>query len=80
MAKKSHTFAPNDRVSHFKHGLGTIDQIDERYTTIVFDEAGKRKFVTPMVVLEPSDQPEPEKPVRAKKSKPERAAKPAKKK
>jgi hypothetical protein len=73
MAKDRGTFAPNDRISHSVHGLGTIAQVSEQYTTITFDEAGTKKFVTRMLQLERSDSPVPAKPSRSKKK-----AKPAK--
>jgi hypothetical protein len=55
------TYSPKDRISHSVFGLGTVVEIDERYTKIDFDESGTRKFVTSMVELEPSDTPAPAK-------------------
>jgi hypothetical protein len=66
MSKSSVTLAPKERVSHFLYGPGTIVEIGQTYTTIDFDENGRRKFVTTMVQLEPTTVSAPE-PV-AKKS------------
>lgn len=62
-------FSKNDRVDHFKFGTGTILEVDERRTTIAFDESGTRKFVTSLVKLTPSDTPAPVKKTRARKKK-----------
>jgi hypothetical protein len=67
MTKPAKTFAVSDRVSHFQYGLGTIAGFDQNYTIIDFDRHGRRKFVTSMVQLEPSDVLAPTKP--ASKSK-----------
>lgn len=65
---KSTGFSAKDRISHAVHGLGTIVQVDERRTTIAFDEAGTRTFVTSMVQLARSDSPAPaRRPPRKKK-------------
>lgn len=80
---KTETFAVNDRVSHAEHGLGKITEVNARVTTISFDTAGLRKFLTAMVRLERSDSPNPPKASRAraktaKADKPPKAAKAAK--
>ena len=75
MSKGTETFAVNDRISHSEHGLGKITEVNPRHTTISFDLAGIRKFVTSMVRLERSDAPAPPKASRAKSAKP-KAAKP----
>jgi len=62
LSKANETFAVDDRVSHFVHGLGRITAIDDRYTTISFDQAGVRKFLKDVVRLERSDVPAPPKP------------------
>lgn len=62
------TFSPNDRVDHSTFGLGTIIEIDDRRTTIAFDESGIRKFVTGMIRLAPSDTPAPARRSRARKT------------
>ena len=67
--KSTPTFARNDRVEHSVYGAGTIEEVNERHTTIAFDEAGTRKFMTSMVKLEPSNTPPPAKPSRKKKTK-----------
>lgn len=66
---KSQGFSVSDRVSSATYGQGTITQVDEKYTTIEFDQAGTRKFLTSLVQLERSDVPAPVKPERTKKSK-----------
>ena len=69
MSKIAAVFAAKDRVNNPTFGPGTITQVDEQYTTIVFDEHGTKRFLTPMVRLERTDVPAPERPVRASKSK-----------
>ena len=69
MAKKSMTFAPKDRIDHSVYGTGTIVDIDEQRTTIDFDEAGTKKFLTSIIKLAPSDVPAPAKRVRRKTTK-----------
>ena len=66
-AKNILAYSPKDRIDHSVFGLGTIVGIDERHTTIAFDESGTRKFVTSMVVLAPSDTPAPARRVRKTK-------------
>lgn len=63
---KAETFAINDRVSHSDYGLGKIIEVDARITTINFDSAGVKKFLTAMMRLERSDSPNPPKPPRAR--------------
>ena len=60
-------FSPKDRIHHYMYGLGTIVGMDEHRTTIDFDEAGTKKFVTSMIKLSSSDTPAPEKRSRRKK-------------
>jgi hypothetical protein len=74
---KVETFAVNDRVSHSDYGLGKIIEMDGRITTINFDTAGVRKFLTAMMRLERSDSPNPPNPARAR-SKTAKTPKPAK--
>ena len=78
MSKGTETFAVNDRISHSEHGLGKITEVNPRHTTISFDQAGIRKFVTSMVRLERSDAPAPPKASRARAAKATGAAKAAK--
>ena len=66
MAKSKQVFAAKDRIDHPVFGLGTIVEINERHTTIAFDEAGTRKFVTSMVKMTQSDTPAPARRVRKK--------------
>jgi hypothetical protein len=42
----------SQRVIHEKYGLGTITEADRHYTTIEFDDFGRKKFVTRIVKLE----------------------------
>jgi hypothetical protein len=56
---KSTAFSAKDRIHHTVHGHGTILKVDERRTTIAFDDAGTRTFVTSMVELAKSDEPAP---------------------
>jgi len=67
MAKKPHSFTPKDRVEHSVYGPGTVEEVNERHTTVTFDEAGTRKFVTEMIRLTASETPAPARPRRAKK-------------
>jgi hypothetical protein len=60
------SFRPKSRVDHAVYGLGTILEVNERYTTIAFDEAGTKKFITTLVKLAGSDTPAPVRPVRRK--------------
>jgi len=67
MAKNLLAFSPKDRIDHAVFGCGTIVEINERRTTIAFDESGTRKFVTSMVKLAPSDKQAPPKRARSGK-------------
>ena len=49
----------SSRVNHQKYGLGVVTEVDPQYTTIEFDNHGKKKFVTNIVSLESSDEPPP---------------------
>ena len=60
-ARNLAAYSAKDRIDHSVFGLGTIVEINERHTTIAFDESGTRKFVTSMVKLSPSDTPAPAK-------------------
>jgi len=75
MSKSSNTFAVSERVTHFMYGPGTITEIGAVYTTIDFDENGRRKFVTTMVQLEPTTilAPVPVKKSKAKAKTPKEA-------
>jgi hypothetical protein len=66
MAKTGEAFAAADRVLHSEYGLGKIIEVDARYTTIEFDEAGVKKFVTDLVRLTRSDSPAPVKAARSR--------------
>lgn len=67
MANNTPSFRPKTRVDHSVFGTGTIVEADERFTTIAFDEAGTRKFVTRMVELVHTDTPAPARRARQKK-------------
>lgn len=75
MGKSASSFSVSDRIKHSVYGLGTIREMDERYTVILFDEAGTKKFMTSMVQLEESSAPSPVKPARTarKKAAPKKA-------
>jgi hypothetical protein len=66
MAKNAAGFSAKDRIDHHVYGLGTIAEVNERHTTIVFDQAGTKKFMTSVVKLTHSDAPAPAKPARRK--------------
>jgi hypothetical protein len=61
-------FAKGNRVTHEQYGPGTITSTDEQYTVIEFDEHGRKMFITTMVSLEPTGEPAPAKPARAKRA------------
>jgi hypothetical protein len=65
-AKDTASFRPKSRIDHAVYGLGTIVEVNERHTTIAFDGAGTRKFITNIVKFVGSDTPEPAKPARRK--------------
>lgn len=64
MAKTGDTFAVADRVHHSEYGLGSITGVNPSRTTIEFDGAGVKKFVTGIVRLTHCDTPAPVKPAR----------------
>jgi len=41
-----------DRVAHATYGSGTVLDVNEQHTVIHFDNAGRRRFATHLVVLE----------------------------
>jgi hypothetical protein len=53
------SFRADDRVLHARYGPGCVVHVDERYTTIAFDDGTVRKFVTTLVCLETCDLPLP---------------------
>lgn len=60
MAKNQDAFSVNERINHGMYGLGTIKEVNAQYTTIEFDENGRRKFLTTLVRLERSSVAAPE--------------------
>lgn len=74
MAKTGETFAVADRVEHGEYGPGTITGADPRYTTIMFDGVGVKKFVTGLVRLTHTDAPAPVKPKGRSRAKAVKAA------
>ena len=74
MAKARETFAVTDRIQHSEYGLGKITGVNARHTTIEFDGAGVKKFVTGIVRLEHSDAPAPVKMSRGGRPKATRSA------
>ncbi|HVW03823.1 MAG TPA: hypothetical protein VHB78_02395 [Vicinamibacterales bacterium] len=67
-------FAKGNRVAQANYGAGTVVSSDERYTIIEFDNHGRRTFITDMVTLAKSDEPAPNKPAKAKRTKKAAAA------
>jgi hypothetical protein len=59
--------SPQDRVEHKVFGCGTVTQISTQRTTVDFDEAGTKTFVTSMARFEKSDTPAP--PTRSRRKK-----------
>ena len=49
----------SQRVTHDKYGLGVVSEADAEYTVIEFDEHGRKKFLTRLVTLQPSEEPPP---------------------
>ena len=72
LGKNPDVFAVNERIQHGMYGLGTIKEANAQYTTIEFDENGRRKFLTSLVRLEWSSVAAPAPPPRKS-----RARKPA---
>lgn len=66
-------FDKGDRVTHGQYGAGTLVDVNEYHTVIDFDDHGIHKFITTIVLLEPTTTPAP-----ARHAKPARkgAAKP----
>ena len=56
------SFQSGDRIFHAQYGVGDIVAVDERYTTITFDDGAVRKFVTRLLQAQPSTEPRPVKP------------------
>lgn len=80
MGKNQDAFAVNERVQHGMYGLGTIKEVNAQYTTIEFDENGRRKFLTSLVRLERSSVAAPAPPPRKSRARKPPAPKPAKSK
>jgi len=81
LGKNPDAFAVNERIQHGMYGLGTIKEVNALYTTIEFDENGRRKFLTSLVRLERSSVAAPAPPPRksrARKPAATKAAKPKK--
>jgi hypothetical protein len=55
-----HLYAKGDRVLQPQYGAGTVTDVNERHTIIDFDEHGVRMFSTPIVTLERTATPAPE--------------------
>ena len=60
MAKNSNGFSVNERIQHEDYGPGTITAIGPVHTTIEFDQAGTKKFMSSMVKLERTDVAAPQ--------------------
>jgi len=52
---------PGQYIRHAKYGCGTIVQRDEERTTIDFDTAGLKKFVTSIATFEVAEGEAPKK-------------------
>lgn len=74
MPKTGENFAVADRVQHEEYGHGKITGVNARHTTIDFDSAGVKKFVTGLVRLTRSEAPAPEKPARKSRAKAAKAS------
>jgi hypothetical protein len=61
-------YAKGSRVTQSDYGTGTVTSSDERYTVIEFDNHGRRTFVTDMVMLGKSEEPAPNRPTKAKRT------------
>ena len=80
-AEESHGGSPmkgwskGDRVVQATYGPGTLVEVNEHHTVIDFDEHGRRTFASRLVVLQATNEPAPNRPVksRAKKKKVEKA-------
>ena len=55
---------PGDRVEHPTFGTGTVLESNPQHTVIHFDDHGRRKFASNLVVLKPTASPEPQRTVR----------------
>lgn len=75
MAKNIEGFAVNERIHHALYGTGTIKEVNQQYTTIEFDQNGRRKFLTTLVRLERSSVAAPDPPPRKSKAAKKPAAK-----
>jgi len=69
LAKNPEVFAVNERILHGMYGLGTIKEVNAQYTSIEFDENGRRKFLTSLVRLERSSVAAPPPPARKSRAK-----------
>jgi hypothetical protein len=80
VAKNVEGFAVNERINHALYGTGTIKEVNPQYTTIEFDQNGRRKFLTSLVLLERSSVAAPDPPPRRGKGAKKAAPKAAKSK
>ena len=62
-------WSKGDRVSQPTYGAGTLVEVNEHHTVIDFDEHGRRTFSTRLVVLQSTNEPAPNKPVRKRATK-----------
>ena len=68
----------SQRVTHDKYGLGVVSEADAEYTVIEFDEHDRKKFLTRLVTLQPSDEPPPKRRRARKKTTTKKTTKKAK--
>jgi hypothetical protein len=62
--KPMKSWTKGDRVVQPTYGAGTLVEVNEHHTVIDFDEHGRRTFATRLVVLQSTNEPAPNKPVR----------------
>jgi len=65
--------SPGNRVYQAQYGHGTVTAVNEYHTVVDFDAHGTRTFATPLVQLEPSSTPAPEKPAATRRKSTKRA-------
>jgi len=53
------TWKPGDRVEHATFGSGTVLEFNEQHAVVHFDDHGRRKFASNLVVLKEGTPPAP---------------------
>ena len=62
-------WSKGDRVVQATYGAGTLVEVNEHHTVIDFDEHGRRTFASRLVVLQATNEPAPNKPVKKRAAK-----------